>query len=391
MKNLKNKIKSLSESYFKDTVEIRRHLHAFPELSFKEFKTSDYIQQILLDYGIPFTSGVAGTGVVGLIKGKNPNLKCIALRADIDALPIQELNDFDYKSKNDGVMHACGHDVHTSSLLGSARILNELKDEWEGTIKLIFQPGEEKFPGGASMMISEGVLKNPKVNKIIAQHVSPELESGMIGMCSGMFMASADEIYINVEGKGGHAALPEGRVNPIIIACKIITSLYDRFDKVKDHPSIFSIGFIEGGSAGNIIPDRVSLQGTFRAMNEKWRKEAHRIIKDICFSTSQEMNGECIIDIKVGYPFLKNDESFTKKCFFNAQNFIDSGRVIKIPKRMTAEDFSYYSHHVPACFYRLGVGAGNQDRKHLHSAYFDIDESALKVSIGMMSWLAINS
>ena len=391
MKNLQNKIKSLAENYFKDTVEIRRHLHAYPELSFKEYKTSEYIQQKLTAYGIPFTSGLVKTGVVGLIKGKNPNFKCIALRADIDALPIQELNDSDYSSKNKGVMHACGHDVHTASLLGVGRILNELKDEWEGTIKLIFQPGEEKLPGGASLMIAEGVLENPKVDKIIGQHVSPELDSGVIGMRGGMFMASADEIYIDVTGKGGHAALPKGRVNPLLIASKIITALYDRFDRVKDTPSVFSLGVIKGGSAGNIIPDTVSLQGTFRAMNEEWRKGAHQIMRDICYSTAQKMSGKCDIDIKVGYPFLNNDESFTKLCFENAQKFIGAKNVIEIPKRMTAEDFSYYSHHVPACFYRLGVGINKQDRKHLHNAYFDIDESALKNSIGIMSWLAINS
>ena len=391
MKNLQNKIKSLAENYFKDTVEIRRHLHTYPELSFKEYKTSEYIQQKLTAYGIPFTSGLVETGVVGLIKGKNPNSKCIALRADIDALPIQELNDSDYTSKNKGVMHACGHDVHTASLLGVGRILNELKEEWEGTIKLIFQPGEEKLPGGASLMIAAGVLENPKVDKIIGQHVSPELDSGMIGMRGGMFMASADEIYIDVFGKGGHAALPKGKVNPLLIASRIILALYDRFDKVKDTPSVFSLGGIEGGSAGNIIPDTVRLQGTFRAMNEEWRKEAHQIMRDICYSTAQEMSGKCDIDIKVGYPFLKNDESFTKLCFENAQKFIGAKNVIEIPKRMTAEDFSYYSHHVPACFYRLGVGINNQERKHLHNAYFDIDESALKNSIGVMSWLAINS
>ena len=391
MKNLKNKIKSLAENYFKETVEIRRHLHTHPELSFKEYKTSEYIQQKLTSYGIPFTSGLVETGVVGLIKGKNPNSKCIALRADIDALPIQELNDLDYTSKNKGVMHACGHDVHTASLLGVGRILNELKEEWEGTIKLIFQPGEEKLPGGAFLMIAEGVLENPKVDKIIGQHVSPELDSGVIGMRGGMFMASADEIYIDVIGKGGHAALPMGRVNPLLIASKILIDLYDRFDRVKDTPSLFSIGVIEGGSAGNIIPDTVSLQGTFRAMNEQWRKEAHQIIRDICYSSAKEMNGECKIEIKVGYPFLKNDESFTKLCFENAQKFIGAKNVIEIPKRMTSEDFSYYSHHLPACFYRLGVGINNQERKHLHNAYFDIDDSALKNSIGIMSWLAINS
>jgi len=391
MKNLQNKIKSLAENYFQETVEIRRHLHTYPELSFKEYKTSKYIQQKLTSYGIPFKSGLVETGVVGLIKGKNPNSKCIALRADIDALPIQELNDSYYTSKNKGVMHACGHDVHTASLLGVGRILNQLKEEWEGTIKLIFQPGEEKLPGGAFLMIAEGVLENPKVDKIIGQHVSPELDSGVIGMRGGMFMASADEIYIDVIGKGGHAALPLGRVNPLLIASKILIALYDRFDKVKDTPSLFSIGVIEGGSAGNIIPDRVSLQGTFRAMNEQWRKEAHQIMRDICYSTAQEMNGECNIDIKVGYPFLKNDESFTKLCFENAQKFIGAKNVIEIPKRMTAEDFSYYSHHLPACFYRLGVGINNQNRKHLHNAHFDIDDSALKNSIGIMSWLAINS
>tara|TARA_B100000886_G_scaffold322497_1_gene265554 strand:+ start:1811 stop:2986 length:1176 start_codon:yes stop_codon:yes gene_type:complete len=391
MKNLQNKIKSLAENFYKDTVKIRRHLHSYPELSFKEYETSEYIQQKLSAYGIPFTSGIVETGVVGLIKGKKPNSKCIALRADIDALPIQELNDLDYTSKNTGVMHACGHDVHTASLLAVGRILNELKEEWVGTIKLIFQPGEEKLPGGASLMIAEGVLENPKVDKIIGQHVSPELESGIIGMRGGIFMASSDEIYINVIGKGGHAALPKGRVNPLLIASKIISALYERFDQVNDTPSVFSLGVIEGGTSGNIIPDIISLQGTFRAMNEEWRKEAHQIIRDICFSTAQEMSGKCDIEIKFGYPFLKNDESFTELCFENAQKFIGTKNVIKIPKRMTAEDFSYYSHCVPACFYRLGVGKNNNERKHLHNAYFDVDESALKNSIGIMSWLAINS
>jgi amidohydrolase len=391
MSDIQQKIKNLSERYFQDTVDIRRHLHQYPELSFKEYETSKFIQQKLSDYGIAFQSGIVETGVLAVIEGNNPSSRCIALRADIDALPIQELNSSDYASKHEGIMHACGHDVHTASLLGVGRILNELREDWEGTIKLIFQPGEEKLPGGASLMIAEGVLENPKVDKIIGQHVSPELASGIFGMRGGMFMASADEIYIDVIGKGGHAAIPKGRVNPLVISSKMISSLYERFDKVSDTPSVFSLGVIEGGSAGNIIPDKVSIQGTFRAMNEVWRKEAHQIMRDICYSTAQAMSGECDIDIKVGYPFLKNDESFTKQCFENAQKFIGEKHVIEIPKRMTAEDFSYYSHHVPACFYRLGVGINNQERKHLHNAYFDIDELALKNSIGMMSWLAVNS
>ncbi len=391
MSQLKSKILALAEQYFNDTVDIRRRLHEYPELSFKEYETSTFIQEKLSEYGLAFKSGLVETGVVALIKGKNPESKCIALRADIDALPIQEMNNLSYASKNDGVMHACGHDFHTASLLGVARILNDLKDSWEGSMKLIFQPGEEKLPGGASLMIKEGVLENPKVNKIIGQHVSPELDCGIIGMKEGMFMASADEIYIDVIGKGGHAAIPEGRINPLIIASKLITKLYDRFDSVKDTPSVLSIGVIQGGSAGNIIPEKVSMQGTFRAMNEDWRSEAHQIIEEICSSTSKEMGGKYVLEIRKGYPFLKNDEHFTEHCFTQASELMGSDSVIKIPKRMTAEDFAYYSHHVPSCFYRIGVGDKNGSRRHLHNPNFNVEEAALKHSIGLMSWLAIKA
>ncbi|MBL6657488.1 MAG: amidohydrolase [Flavobacteriales bacterium] len=391
MSQLKSKILALAEQYFNDTVDIRRRLHEYPELSFKEYETSTFIQEKLSEYGLAFKSGLVETGVVALIKGKNPESKCIALRADIDALPIQEMNNLSYASKNDGVMHACGHDFHTASLLGVARILNDLKDSWEGSMKLIFQPGEEKLPGGASLMIKEGVLENPKVNKIIGQHVSPELDCGIIGMKEGMFMASADEIYIDVIGKGGHAAIPEGRINPLVIASKLITKLYDRFDSVKDTPSVLSIGVIQGGSAGNIIPEKVSMQGTFRAMNEDWRSEAHQIIEEICSSTSKEMGGKYVLEIRKGYPFLKNDEHFTEHCFTQASELMGSDSVIKIPKRMTAEDFAYYSHHVPSCFYRIGVGDKNGSRRHLHNPNFNVEEAALKHSIGLMSWLAIKA
>ena len=391
MSQLKPQILALSEQYFEDTIAIRRRLHEYPELSFQEHETSKFIQEKLTEYGIPFESGIVETGIVALIKGQNPNSKCIALRADIDALPIHEMNNVSYASKNKGVMHACGHDFHAASLLGVARILNELKDKWEGSIKLIFQPGEEKLPGGASLMIEEGVLENPKVNKIIGQHVSPELDCGVIGMKEGMFMASADEIYIDVIGKGGHAAIPEGRINPLVIASKLITRLYDRFDEVNDTPSVLSIGVIQGGSAGNIIPEKVSMQGTFRAMDEDWRAKAHQIIEEICINTSKEMGGECNLEIRKGYPFLKNDVPFTEHCFRQASEFMASNSVIKIPKRMTAEDFSYYSHHVPSCFYRIGVGDKSGTRKHLHNPNFNVEEAALKHSIGLMSWLAISS
>ncbi|MBF90813.1 MAG: N-acyl-L-amino acid amidohydrolase [Flavobacteriales bacterium] len=388
---LKEKIRDLSQEYHQDVVSIRRFLHKNPELSFHEYETSKFIQNKLYEYGISFKSGIANTGVVALIEGKNPQSKCIALRADIDALPIQELNNVDYCSVNKGVMHACGHDVHTASLLGVARVLNKLKEEWEGRVKLIFQPAEEKFPGGASQMISEGVLENPEVDKIIGQHVSPELQSGTIGMCSGMFMASADEIYITVIGRGGHAALPDCTLNPVLMSSKIICALYEHFDAIEDMPSVLSIGAVDGGSAGNIVPDEVSLQGTFRAMNEEYRSKAHQKIREICQNIANEMGGICEVDIKIGYPFLKNDEKLTSICFKNAQEFLSFNEVIEISKRMTAEDFAYYTHHVPACFYRLGVGFAGEEDRYLHNAHFDIDENALQLSVGMMAWLAVNA
>ncbi|MGC6470654.1 MAG: M20 metallopeptidase family protein [Flavobacteriales bacterium] len=390
MNPLESKIKELAKLYFDDIVEIRRHLHKHPELSFEEFNTSSFIQEKLNEYGISFTAGIVKTGIVALIEGKNPKSKCIALRADIDALPIEELNTHSFVSKHKGVMHACGHDVHTASLIGVARILNELKHSWEGCVKLIFQPGEEKLPGGASLMINEGVLNNPTVDKIIGQHVSPELECGTLGIRAGKFMASTDEIYIDVIGKGGHAALPEGNINPIVIASNLISNLYERFSQYRDKPSVFSIGVIEGGTAGNIIPDSVSLQGTFRAMNEEFRKEAHKIIGEICDTVTQQFGGSFSLEIKKGYPFLSNDKELTQLCFDTAAEFMGKQNVIEIPKRMTAEDFAYYSHHVPACFYRIGVGSRGEDRRYLHNAKFDVNENALIHSMGVMSWLAIN-
>ena len=391
MMALKNKISQLADTYFEDTVSIRRHLHRYPELSFEEFETSKFIQKKLTDYGIPFKGGVIETGVVALIEGKNPSRKCIALRADIDALPILEKNEVSYASTNKGVMHACGHDVHTASLLGVGRILNDLKTEWEGSVKLIFQPGEEKLPGGASLMIQEGVLENPKVDKIIGQHVSPELDCGIIGMKAGKFMASTDEIYIDVIGKGGHAALPKGNINPIVIAAELITNLYDCFNRETEHENVFSIGAIEGGTAGNIVPDRIHLQGTFRALDKTFRKKAYSIIQEVCDHVTQHSGGRVELNIVKGYPFLKNDKTYTKHCFEYAGKYMGQDNVIPIQKRMTAEDFAYYSHYVPSCFYRIGVRATNGSRRYLHNAEFDVDENALRHSIGLMSWLAVNS
>ena len=386
--SLINQINHLSEVNHSAVVEMRRHLHKNPELSFKEFKTSEYIQQKLDEFGIEYESGIVKTGVVALIKGKNPETKCLALRADIDALPIKETNQTSYCSTNDGVMHACGHDVHTASLLGVAKVLNQTKDLWHGTVKLIFQPGEEMLPGGASLMIEQGVLENPQVDVILGQHVSPEILSGKVGFKAGMFMASADELYFKVIGVGGHAAIPHDSINPLKIASKIISSLYDHFDDQEN--IILSLGAINGGTLGNIVPEQVKMKGTFRAMDENKRKESHEKIRSICNEIANEFGGGCEVDIKLGYPFLKNDVPLTEWSIKNAKTVLNESDVLEIPKRMTAEDFAYYSHRVPSCFYRLGVGFENQETRKLHNSNFDIDEGALLTSVKLMSTLAIN-
>ena len=357
MEGLQRIIKEKASSYKEEVIAIRRHLHQNPELSFEEFNTSKYVCSKLEEFGIEYTSGIVKTGIVALIKGNNPESKIIALRADLDALPINEENDVEYKSINKGVMHACGHDVHTSSLLGVAKILNEIKDQFNGTVKLIFQPGEERLPGGASLMIKEGVLKNPIPNSILAQHVYPQLESGKVGFKSGMYMASCDEIYVTIKGEGGHAALPHQNIDPILIASHIITALQQLVSRVMPPtiPTVLSFGRIIGDGSTNVIPDKVELEGTFRAMNEDWRAEAHVKMKKMAESIAESMGGECEFKIAKGYPFLVNDETTTNKAKQSAIEFLGEENVVDLDLRMTAEDFSYYSQIIPACFYRLGV------------------------------------
>ncbi|MCB0538621.1 MAG: amidohydrolase [Bacteroidetes bacterium] len=390
---LAKKIKDLAKKYHQDVVKWRQHLHATPELSFQEFETSKFIQQVLKNHHISFST-MAKTGVVALIKGTNADKKCIALRGDIDALPIIEQNSFAYKSKNEGIMHACGHDFHTSSLLGTALILNELKSEFEGTFKIIFQPSEEKIPSGAPAMIAEGVLENPKVDYIIGQHVSPELKTGTFGFKAGKFMASADEIYMTVKGKGGHAARPHETIDSVLTASQIIVNLQQVVSR-KTNPFdtiVLSFGKIEGKGATNVLPDEVKIEGTLRAMNETLRFEAHKWIKEIAQNTAKASGASCDVNIVVGYPCVKNNEEFTHKLIFEANNYLGKENVIDIPQRMGAEDFGYYSQKVPSCFYR--VGTGNENKKTtfgLHTSHFNVDDDALQHSIGLMAWLAINS
>ncbi|GAB4252446.1 MAG: M20 family metallopeptidase [Vicingaceae bacterium] len=396
--DLKSKIKSLAADFYEEIVDIRRHLHQNPELSFQEYNTSKYICSVLDAMNISYKTGYVNTGIVAHIKGKNPDKKVIALRADIDALPINEQNELEYKSSKEGVMHACGHDVHTSSLLGTAKILNQLTSEFEGTVKLIFQPGEEKLPGGASLMIKEGALENPKANAIIGQHVFPDLEVGKVGFRKGMYMASADEIYVTVKGKGGHAALPHKYNNPLIIASDLLLSLQEVFMKntkglVPDNvPSVLAFGKIKGEGATNVIPNEVLIEGTFRTMNEEWRKKAHQIMRDLANETAQKYNASIDFDIQVGYPFLVNDENLTGQCISFAEEYVGKENVVTLDLRMTAEDFAYYSQLMPACFYRLGTRNEAKNITHgLHTPFFNIDEEALRTSTGLMAWLTIKA
>lgn len=391
--NLLDKIKSFSTEFHSFTIQNRRHLHANPELSFKEEKTAAYVKGQLVSIGLEVKSGIAGNGMEVLIKGKNPDSKTLALRADMDALPIQEANNVPYKSKNEGIMHACGHDVHTSSLITSAKILNEVKEEFEGTIKLIFQPGEELLPGGASLMIKEGILENPKPTSIFGQHVMPLIPVGKVGFRKGMYMASADEIYVTVKGKGGHAALPDQLVDPVLIASHIIVALQQVSSRMADPkiPTVLSFGKVEANGATNVIPGEVKIAGTFRTLDENWRFEAHKKMKKLAETLAESMGGSCDFRIEVGYPYLKNEPELTGRAKDAAIAYLGEENVIDIDVWMAAEDFAYYSQQADACFYRLGTR--NEEKNivsGVHTPTFDIDENALSHGPGLMAWLAIH-
>ena len=386
-----DKIKTLASEIHEDVILKRRHLHAHPELSFEEYKTSEFVKHELKKLNIPFEE-MANTGVVGLIKGSKSSDKVIALRADMDALPIFEANDVSYKSKNEGVMHACGHDAHTSSLLGTATILNNLKDEFGGTIKLIFQPAEERLPGGANLMIQEGVLENPKPNAVMGQHVMPLIEAGKIGIRPGKYMASTDELYVTIKGKGGHGAQPQQNIDPVVIMAQIITALQTIISRSSDprSPSVLSFGKVIANGATNVIPNEVYMEGTFRTLNEKWRAEAHIKMKKLAESIAEGMGGSCDFRIEKGYPFLVNEEQLTSRVKENAISYLGEENVIDLDIWMAAEDFAYFSQAADACFYRLGTGnVAKGITSSVHTPTFDIDESALNLSTGLMAYLAL--
>jgi amidohydrolase len=388
---IKEKIQQLSKDIFNDVVANRRHLHSHPELSFHEVETSVFVANKLEELGLEYHK-MADTGLVALIKGDKPSEQVVALRADMDALPITEANDVPYKSQNPGVMHACGHDVHTSSLLGVAKILTDLKSEFGGTIKLIFQPAEEKLPGGASLMIKEGVLENPKPAAVIGQHVMPLIDAGKVGFRAGKYMASTDELYVTVRGKGGHGAQPQQNVDPFIITAHILTALQTIISRSADpkSPSVLSFGKVIANGATNVIPNEVYLEGTFRTMDEKWRSEAHIKIKKMAEGIAESMGGSCEFNIMRGYPFLINEEKLTASTRGHAEDYLGKENVLDLDIWMAAEDFAYYSQVADSCFYRLGTR--NESRgitSSVHTPTFDIEESALEQSVGLMAYLAV--
>jgi len=394
METLKNKIQVLSHQYLHEVIGWRRHIHAHPELSMQEYETAAFISSKLTEMGIPHKAGVATTGVVALIEGKNPGKRAIALRADIDALPIFEENNVPYKSLNKGIMHACGHDVHTSSLLGAAKILMAVKDDFEGTVKLFFQPSEEKYPGGAIQMINEGVMENPRPAHVFGLHVYAELDAGKVGLKSGQYMASTDEIFLTVKGKGGHAAQPMNNVDPVVIAAHIIVALQQIVSRQAspDVPTVLSFGRIIGEGQTNIIPNEVKISGTIRTFDEKWRKEAHQRITKMAQAIAEGMGGSCEVTVISGYPFVYNDPGITTKTRGWAEEFLGGENVVDLPIRMTAEDFSYFANEVPSCFYRLGIR--NEQRgivSNLHTSTFDVDEKSLETGMGVMAWIAVNA
>lgn len=389
---MRNRIKELSKAYKEEVINNRRHLHAHPELSFQEYNTSAFVEKQLRSYGIQDIEKKADTGLVVLIKGNNPDKKTVALRGDMDALPITETNEVDYKSTNPGVMHACGHDVHTASLLGVARILQDVKNEFEGTVKLIFQPGEELVPGGASLMIKDGALQNPNPSSIIGQHVMPLIDVGKVGFRKGMYMASTDELYLTVKGKGGHGAMPENLIDPVLISAHIIVALQQVVSRRASPktPSVLSFGRVEAMGATNIIPNEVKIQGTFRTLDEKWRKDAHLAMTKIAQGIAEGMGGSVDFEVRNGYPFLVNEPELTERAQNAAIDYLGKENVQDLDIWMAAEDFSYYTQEMPGCFYRLGIrNEAKGITAGVHTPNFNIDEDALEVGAGLMAYIAL--
>ena len=391
MSNITDRIKQLADKYYEDVVTLRRTIHANPELAFEENETSALVANTLEKYGVEVRRGVAKTGVVGTIKGKNKG-KVVALRGDMDALPILEATGLPFASKNAGKMHACGHDAHTSIGLGAAMILSELKDELNGEVRFLFQPSEERVPGGAPFMIEDGALDG--VDEIYGLHVIAQNDAGTVGFFPGEMMASADELYFTIKGKSGHGARPQYAIDPIVTSAQVITALQTLVSRNLDPFSqgVITIGSIHGGFAPNIIPEEVKLVGTVRAMTKEWRDYAHKRIVEIVEGICAANGATCDILIDKGYPVLSNHPEQTMFADEAARELFGSDRVFKAERLMGAEDFAYYLEKVPGTFYRLGIRNEKMGiTADIHNDHFTIDEEALRTGIAMQAYLAVKA
>ncbi len=377
-------------------ISIRRQIHQNPELSNREFETSKLVAEYLKKLGLEVKTGIAHTGVVGLLKGTQSG-PTVALRADMDALPIQELNDIPYKSKKKGIMHACGHDVHTTIALGVASVLSKMKDEIKGNIKFIFQPAEEGAPpgeeGGASLMIKEGVLENPKVNAIFGLHVFPLLNTGTIGYKPEAFMAQSNRFEIEIIGKNAHGATPHLGIDAIVIACEVVLALQTIPSRLIDarEPVVLSVGVIEGGNRFNIIADRVKLIGTVRVFSTEINKKVRAKIEKIIKGITESYGASYRFQYREGAPPVYNDPSLVKESLPIMKKIVGSRNVILLKPQMVAEDFSYYGQKIPSFFYFLGVRNEKKGITHmLHTPYFNVDEECIPLGVKLMSYLLLN-
>ena len=391
--SIKKRLQQLTTQYSSYVKDCYHQIHAHPELSFNEIETANLIQKELLKMGISFRSNIGGTGILGKIEGKNPQKNAIALRADMDALPVQEEVEIPWKSTIQNVMHACGHDAHTACLLGVANILNEMKNDFEGTVLLIFQPGEEKAPGGANLMLNDGIFDEIKPDLILAQHVSIDYPTGTMGFLSGMIMASADEIHVKIHGEGGHGALPHLVNDTVLAASQTIVSLQQVRSRLCHPltPMVLTFGKLIADGATNVIPHEVLLSGTFRTVDEEWREVGKNHIRRIITETCAAYGCTAEIDMPDGYPCVINNEVITSKAQKFATEWVGEENIRQLEMRMTSEDFGFFTQKYPCTFFRFGVkGESNQNSGGLHSSTFCIDENALEIGTGGMAWLAIN-
>ena len=384
-------IKGYAREYSAEVIGWRRHLHRHPELSQQEFGTMAFVADRLRDMGLHPQTGIGKTGVMAMIRGGiDPDGYCVALRADYDALPLTEATGLPFASENEGVMHACGHDMHTSSLLGAAKILTTIRERLKGSVMLIFEPSEEMYPGGARMMMDDGLFNAVMPNEIYSFHCLPEMEVGRIGMKKGRYMASTDELYWTVKGKGGHGATPHMSVDPILIASHIVVALQQLVSRNAPPmmPTVLSFGKFVGEGRTNIIPDEVKMEGIIRTFDPQWRLDCHEKIRKMSCGIAESMGGRCDLFIDFGYPPVINDDACTQQVHDNGVDYLGADNVDWLDLRMTAEDFAFFAQKIPACYFRVGIHVPGTPYCNLHRPDLLVDERSMEIASGFEAYNA---